>query len=125
VNFWDFFWLLVWSFFFVTYLMILFQVIRDVFRDDSMNGVLKALWIIFLLVLPLLSMLIYLISRGRGMAERQEREIQGARAATDEYIQSVATRSAPADEIASAKSLLDSGVINQAEFDRLKHKALA
>jgi len=121
----DFFWLLVWSFFFVMYLMILFQVIRDVFRDDSMNGGVKALWIIFLLVVPFLSLLIYLITRGRGMGERQAREMQAARAATDDYIQSVATRSAPADEIASAKNLLDSGVINQAEFDRLKHKALA
>jgi hypothetical protein len=66
-----------------------------------------------------------LIARGRGMAERQTGEMRKAQAATDEYIQSVATRSNPADQIASAKSLLDSGAITQQEFEQLKQKALA
>ena len=125
MNFWDFFWLLVWSFFFVMYLMVLFQIIRDLFRDSDLSGWLKALWIIALIFAPFLSAIIYLIARGRGMAERQARDMADARAATDEYIQSVSGRSVPAEQIASAKQLLDSGVITQAEFDRLKEKALA
>jgi hypothetical protein len=125
VDFWDFFWLLVWSFFFVMYLMVLFQIVRDLFRDQDLSGWLKALWIIALIFAPFLSAIIYLIARGRGMAERQARDMADARAATDEYIQSVSGRSVPAEQIASAKQLLDSRVITQAEFDRLNEKALA
>lgn len=125
MNFWDFFWLLVWCVFFVMYLMVLFQIIRDLFADDTVNGWLKALWIIGLIILPYLVAIIYLIARGRRMGERQVRQLADARAATDEYVQSVAARSDPAAQIATAKGLLDSGAIDQSEFDRLKHKALA
>jgi len=125
MGFWDFFWLLVWSFFFVMYLMVLFHIISDLFRDNSLNGWLKALWIIALLVVPFLSALIYLIARGRGMAERQTRQIESTRAATDQYIQTVAGHSNPAGEIETAKALLDSGTITQAEFETLKQKTLA
>lgn len=125
MDFWDFFWLMVWSFFFVMYLMVLFQVIRDLFRDNTLSGWLKALWIVALLVVPFLSLLIYLIARGRGMAERQASEMAGARAEADQYIKSVAGQSGPADQIASAKELKDSGAITEAEFQRLKEKALA
>ena len=125
MGFWDFFWLLVWSFFFVMYLMVLFHIISDLFRDNSLNGWVKALWIIALLVVPFLSALIYLIARGRGMAERQTRQIESTRAATDQYIQTVAGRSNAAGEIETAKALLDSGTITQAEFETLKQKALA
>jgi hypothetical protein len=125
MGFWDFFWLLLWSFFFVMYLMVLFHIISDLFRDESLNGWLKALWLIALLVVPFLSALIYLIARGRGMAERQTRQIESSRAATDQYIQTVAGRSNPAGEIETAKDLLDSGTITQAEFETLKQKALA
>ena len=108
------------------YLMVLFQVITDLFRDKDLSGWWKALWIIFLIILPFLSLLIYLIARGRGMAERQAGQMQEAQAATDQYIKSVASQGAsPADQIASAKSLLDSGAITQQEFDQLKQKALA
>jgi ABC-type multidrug transport system fused ATPase/permease subunit len=124
-SFWDFFWLLVWTFFFVFYLMVLFQIIGDLFRDKDLSGWWKALWIIFLIIFPFLAAIVYLIARGRGMAERQTGEMRKAQAATDEYIQSVATRSNPADQIASAKSLLDSGAITQQEFEQLKQKALA
>jgi type VI protein secretion system component VasK len=124
-SFWDFFWLLVWTFFFVMYLMVLFQIIGDLFRDKDLSGWWKALWIIFLIIFPFLAAIVYLIARGRGMAERQTGEMRKAQAATDEYIQSVATRSNPADQIASAKSLLDSGAITQQEFEQLKQKALA
>ena len=125
MDFWDFFWLLIWSFFFVMYLMLLFQIIGDLFRDRELSGWVKALWIIGLLVAPFLVALIYLIARGRGMAERQIGAVDQARAATDQYIQSVAGASSPADQIASAKALLDQQTITPAEYERLKAKALA
>ena len=125
MNFWDFFWLLVWGFVFVMYLMVLFQIIRDLFRDADLSGWLKALWIVALIIVPFITAIVYLIARGRDMAERQAQEMAGARAQTDQYIRSVAGTSGPADQIASAKELLDSGAITQAEFDRLKEKALA
>jgi hypothetical protein len=125
MNFSDWFWLLIWTFVFVCYLMVLFQIIGDLFRDKDLSGWWKALWIIFLIIFPFLAALIYLIARGRGMAERQAGEVKRAQAETDQYIQSVAGRSNPADQIASAKSLLDSGAITQEEFDKLKAKALS
>ena len=124
MDFWDFFWLLVWSFFFVAFLMVLFQILGDLFRDPDASGWAKAAWVIGLIVFPFLVMLIYLIARGKGMAERQAIAMRAARQSTDEYIQSVAGSSAPAEQIASAKALLDAGTINQGEFDRLKAKAL-
>ena len=125
MNFSDFFWLLIWSFFLVCYLMVLFQIIGDLFRDKDLSGWWKALWIIFLIIFPFLAALIYLIARGRGMAERQAGAVQSAQAATDQYIQSVASRCNPAEQIASAKTLLDNGTISQDEFDKLKQNALA
>jgi len=125
MNFSDFFWLLIWSFFLVCYLMVLFQIIGDLFRDKDLSGWWKALWIIFLIIFPFLAAVIYLIARGRGMAERQAGAVQNEQAATDQYIQSVASRDNPADQIASAKTLLDNGTISQDEFDKLKQKALA
>jgi type VI protein secretion system component VasK len=125
MDFWDFFWLLVWTFFFVCYLMVLFQVIGDLFRDKELSGWWKALWIIFLIIFPFLALIIYLIARGRGMAERQVGEMRKAQVATDQYIQTVAGGSNPAEQIASAKNLLDSGTITQEEFEKLKQKALA
>jgi ABC-type multidrug transport system fused ATPase/permease subunit len=124
-SFWDFFWLLIWTFVFVCFLMVLFQIIIDLFRDRDLSGWWKALWVIFLIIFPFLAALIYLIARGKGMAERRAGEMQRAQASTDQYIQSVASRSNPAEQIASAKSLLDSGAITQEEFDKLKQKALA
>jgi hypothetical protein len=124
MDFWDFLWLLIWSFFFVMYLMVLFQIIGDLFRDPEVGGFAKAVWIIGLIVLPFLVALIYLIARGRGMAERQSNAVRQAQAETDQYIKSVAGAS-PADQIASAKTLLDDGAISQTEFEQLKAKALA
>ena len=123
-SFWDFFWLLVWSFFFVFYLMVLFHIIADLFRDRDLSGWWKAVWIIFLIIFPFLASLIYLIARGRGMAERQAGEMRRAQAASDQYIQTVAGQTNPAEQIASAKNLLDSGAITQEEFEKLKAKAL-
>ena len=126
MDFTHFLWLLVWSFFFVAYLMVFFNIIGDLFRDGELGGFAKALWIIALVFFPFLIALIYLIARGKGMTERSVAAAQAQKAMTDRYIQSVATTTtSPADQIASAKSLLDSGAITQAEYDALKAKALA
>src|SRR3954467_12461253 len=97
MNFGDFFWLLIWSFFFVMYLMVLFQIIGDLFRDRDLSGWWKAIWIIFLLIFPFLTAFVYLIARGRGMGERQAGAMRSAQAANEQYIQSVASRENPAE----------------------------
>jgi predicted ferric reductase len=125
MGFWDFLWLLFWSYVFVAYLMLLFHIIADVFRDRDLGGFAKALWMVVLIVVPFLGALIYLIARGRGMAERQAGAVRQAQAETEQYIQSVAGAPNPADQIASAKALLDDGTITEAEYQQLKVKALA
>jgi hypothetical protein len=123
-NFWDVIWTIFVAFVFISYLFALFAVIGDLFRDHKLNGWWKALWIIFLVFLPFLTVLVYLVARGKGMAERGAASAKQAQAQTDSYIRSVAQTS-PADEIARAKSLLDSGAITPSEFEALKAKALA
>ncbi len=124
-SFWDIIWWFLWIFFFVVYLFALFAVIGDLFRDHKLNGWWKAVWIIFLIFVPFLTLLVYLIARGKGMAERSAREATTIQQAQDAYIKSVAgTSASPADEIAKAKTLLDAGTITQAEYDALKAKAL-
>jgi hypothetical protein len=125
VSFWDVFWLMVWAFLFITYLMVLFQVIIDVFRDRSLNGFARTVWLIALFVAPPLTALIYLIVRGQGMGQRQVAAAEESRAAAEDYVRSIAGATDPAETISKAKALLDSGTITQAEFDQLKAKALA
>lgn len=126
MSFWDIIWFIIVSFAFIAYLMVLFNIITDLFRDKSVSGWLKAVWMICLIFLPFLTAIVYLIARGRGMAERQSAAWGSARAAQDEYIKSVAGSSAsPTDQIAQAQQLLTAGTITQAEFDTLKAKALA
>ncbi len=124
MSFWDIIWFIIVSFAFIAYLMVMFQIVMDIFRNSSTSGILKAVWITLLIFLPFLTALAYLIVNGRGMAERQMESAQAMRSAQDDYIRSVAGAS-PTDEIARAKGLLDSGAISQAEFDALKAKALA
>lgn len=123
-NFWDILWLIFSSFMFVAYLMILFHVVVDLFRDTEVGGLAKALWIVGLVFLPMLTALVYVISRGKGMAERQRATQERVKSDTDAYIRRVAGKS-PAEQIAEAKALLDAGAISQDEFARLKAKALA
>jgi hypothetical protein len=125
-SFWDFFWFTISFFLLMAYLVVLFQILTDLFRDRELSGGLKAVWVLLLIFLPIITSLVYLITRGQGMAERGAASMRAAQADTDNYIRSVASNdSSPADEIARAKGLLDSGAISQAEFDRLKAKALA
>ncbi|MCI0366221.1 MAG: SHOCT domain-containing protein [Phycisphaerales bacterium] len=123
-DFWNTVWLVISTFFFVAYLFVLFQIIVDLFRDSELSGIAKALWILGLIFLPLLTALIYIIARGRGMAQRQRIAGERYRAETEAYIRDVAGKS-PAEQISGAKSLLDSGAIDRNEFERLKAKALA
>ena len=123
-NFWDILYLIVSTFFFVAYLIILFHVIVDLFRDAKLGGGYKALWLIGLVFVPFLSALAYVLFRGEGMAQRQRAALERAKSDTDAYIREVAGKS-PAEQIADAKALFDAGTISQGEFDKLKEKALA
>ncbi len=120
----QFFWQMLIIFAFVAYLIVLFQIVADLFRDREQSGGLKAIWIIALIVFPLITSVIYLIVRGKGMAERQVAQVKQAKADSESYIREVAGRS-PAQEIADAKALLDSGAINATDFEKIKTKALA
>ena len=122
-NFWDVVLLMVSSFLFVAYLLVMFQIVVDLFRDHELGGGSKVLWVIGLIFIPVLTAIIYIIARGKGMAQRQQATLQKARAETETYIKEVAGKS-PAQHIAEAKELLDTGTITQAEFDKLKAKAL-
>ncbi|KDA04948.1 membrane protein [Microbacterium sp. CH12i] len=129
MSFWSTIWDVIWWFLtifvFVAYLMALFSIITDLFRDRKLNGVAKAVWFIFLIFLPFVTALVYLITRGRGMAERAHAQAAAAQTATNDYIRSVSGGTAtPVAEIAHAKQLLDAGTITAAEFDKLKQSAL-
>ena len=123
-NFWDLVWLIFSSFIFISYLLILFQIVVDLFRDPDLGGGSRAIWIIGLIFLPVFTAIVYVLSRGRSMSERQRASVQKARSETENYIRDVAGKS-PADQIATAKGLLDAGTITQDEYARLKAKALA
>ena len=129
VSFGDIFWSVLWFFFLFIWLMILFQILTDLFRDHSVSGVEKTLWVLFLVFLPFLAVFIYLIVRGKGMGERAAAQQRQAKDQFEGYVRTVATSgdatATPTEQIAQAKQLLDAGTIDQAEFDRLKAKALA
>lgn len=108
---------------FISYLLALFSIVGDLFRDRELSGGWKAVWIFFLVFFPFITALVYLIARGGGMAKRAEAQAVQAKQATEEYIRSVA--GSPADEIARAKALLDSGTISAEEYAALKAKALS
>jgi hypothetical protein len=125
----DFGEVLLWSFWFfiwIAAIMVWFRCLFDMFGDHTLSGWAKAGWAIVLIFIPWVGALIYLIARGRSMTERQMARASEMRSAQDDYIrQAAGTATSPADQIASAKSLLDSGAIDQTEFDALKAKALA
>jgi len=123
-NFWDFMWLIASAFLFVGYLLILFRIVSDLFTDSELGGGSKALWLICLLFLPMVTALVYVITRGKGMAARQRASYEHSRSEAESYIRRVAGRS-PAEQIADAKALLDAGTITPEEFSKLKAKALA
>ena len=111
----------------VMYFVIVFTVIFDVFRSDDLSGVKKAVWAFALLFFPIITMLVYLITRGEGMGKRSQAASQAAKADTDAYIRSVAGSSGGgvASELEKAKNLLDSGAISADDYAALKAKILA
>lgn len=126
---WSEFWSVVWSFFwifaFIAYLMALFSVIGDIFRDHKLSGWGKAAWMVFLIFVPFLTVLVYLIARGTGMQERAATATEQAKKAVDERIRSVARQSSPAEEISKAQALAEAGTITPGEFEAIKKRALA
>ncbi|MHC9045026.1 SHOCT domain-containing protein [Microbacterium saperdae] len=128
MSFWDSFWSIIWWFFwafvFISYLMVLFNIVADLFRDHALNGWFKAIWIIFLIFVPFLTALVYLIARGRGMGERSAAAYREQQNAADSYIRSVASTS-PSDEIDKAAKLRAAGTITDEEFASIKARVLS
>jgi type VI protein secretion system component VasK len=123
-NFWDIFWWFFIVYAFFAFLYALFIVIADVFRDKDLSGWWKAVWIVFLAFVPFLTLLVYMIARGKGMAQRSMDRARRDQAEADSYIRSVASAS-PTEEIAKAKALLDAGSISPDEFQRIKARVTA
>lgn len=122
-TFWDVIRLMFTMFVLVAYLMVMFHIVIDLFRDRDLGGFAKALWFIFLIFLPFLTAIVYLIARGSGMADRARAAADKVKSETDAYIRSVAGKS-PAEQITEAKALLDAGTITADEYAKLKARAL-
>jgi len=123
-NFWHSSLLIIEIFIFVAYLIVLFHIISDLFRSQEVGGFGKALWMLGLIFVPILTALFYLLRHGRGMAQRQQQAVERVKADTDNYIRQVAGKS-PAEQISDAKALHDAGTITAEEFAQLKAKALS
>jgi hypothetical protein len=124
MSFWDIVWFIFITWVFVAYLMVMFSIISDIFRDREMSGFVKALWCLALIFVPFITALIYIISRGGDMADRSMRVAAAHRQQQDAYIREVAGTTTPTDQITQARALLDAGAISQSEYDALKSKAL-
>ncbi|MET1156616.1 SHOCT domain-containing protein [Arthrobacter sp.] len=128
MSFWENFWDIFWWFFIVyaifAFLYALFIVIADLFRGHELSGWWKAIWFIFLAFVPFLTLLVYMIARGKGMTERSMERARRNQEEADAYIRQVATAS-PTEEISKAKALLDSGTISPDEFERLKTRVMS
>jgi uncharacterized membrane protein YcjF (UPF0283 family) len=121
----DIFWTILIFFAWVIWIWIAVTVLIDLFRRHDISGFGKAAWVIFVIVLPFLGVLAYLIAYHTGMAERSEKSAKQSQAQFDDYVRQAAGSDSPATQISKAKELLDSGTIDQAEFDAIKAKALA
>jgi hypothetical protein len=115
-----------WIWLIFAFFMVMFRVFGDLFSDQSLGGMAKFGWSVFIIFLPFLGLLVYVLARGKGMAEREQAKMSEMQAAQAAYIrQAAGTGSSATDQIASAKAMLDAGTITAAEFDALKSKALA
>jgi hypothetical protein len=121
----EIFWTILFFFVFVVWLMILFNVLGDLFRRHDITGATKVLWIIFIVVLPYIGTFAYLVTQHTGMAERAQKQQHDVKASFDHYVQSVAAKTDPTEKIAKAHELLERGAINQSEFDQIKRQSLA
>ena len=125
MSFWEVVWFIIISYAFIMYLMALFWIFGDLFRDHSTPGIAKAVWIFALIFVPFVTALVYLLVRGRGMAERSAARASEMRAQQEAYIRNTAGTTTPADQITQASGMLTRGEISEAEFATLKAKALA
>lgn len=123
-SLWDVLGLMFWAFVFIATLIAVVMVVSDIFRDRTMNGWARAAWILFLVLVPLVTSLVYLIARGDSVTERINDNAKASKDATDAYIREVAGTT-PADEIAKAKALLDAGAITEDEFAAMKGRVLS
>jgi hypothetical protein len=121
----DIFWTMLVFFGWVIFFWMLITVLTDLFRRHDVGGWGKAGWSLFVIFLPFLGVLVYLIAQGKHMAERRAEDVQASQAAFDDYVRNVASDGGPSDQIAKAKQLLDSGAIDATEFEQIKRKALA
>ncbi|WP_329381076.1 SHOCT domain-containing protein [Streptomyces sp. NBC_01351] len=124
----NLFWTMLWLFLWVMWFFLLFKVISDIFRDHGMSGWAKAGWLVLVLLLPYIGVLIYLIVRGRSMAERDAKQVKQSQEAFQAYVREAASTGGgggSADELHKLAALKDKGDITQAEFDRAKAKLLA
>ena len=117
-------WTLLVIFGWVIWFWLLITIFADLFRRHDVSGWAKAVWVVFVIVVPFLGVLVYLISQSKGMAERQEMRAQASTAQFDQYVRSVGAGSSPASQIETAKQLLDSGSITPAEFEEIKRRAI-
>lgn len=118
------FWTMLIFFLWFAWLMVVFNVLVDVFRSDDMGGFAKAAWTLFVLIVPLVGVLVYLVARGDGMRSRRVEEVRTRQAEFDSYVRDVSSSTGVADELAKLGELRDSGVITAEEFDRQKSKLL-
>ena len=121
----DVFWTLIVFFLWVAWFWLLISVASDVFRRHDIGGGKKTVWLLFMLFVPFLGVLVYLIANNDGMTQRNIDRARSDRAQFDDYVRSVSSEGGAAAEIDRAKKLLDSGAINQSEFEAIKAKALA
>ncbi|MFD8631416.1 SHOCT domain-containing protein [Streptomyces sp. NPDC059533] len=123
----NLFWTMLWLFLWILWFFLLFKIITDIFRDHSMSGWGKAGWLIFVIILPFLGVFVYLIARGKSMAERDAKQMKESEAAFQDYVRKTAGTGGggSADELHKLAALKDKGDITQEEFDRAKAKLLA
>ncbi|MEV8534858.1 SHOCT domain-containing protein [Streptomyces sp. NPDC051211] len=122
----NLFWTMLWLFLWVMWFFLLFKVVTDIFRDHSLHGWGKAGWLVLVLLLPYIGVLIYLVARGRSMAEREAKQIKQSEEAFREYVRkSAGTGGSSAEELSKLSTLKDKGDITQEEFERAKAKILA
>jgi heme exporter protein D len=118
------FWSILWFAILIGWIMALFAVIIDIFRSHDMGGFAKAIWLVFVIVLPLLGVLIYLVARGGKMAEHSIADAQERDAAMQAYVRDAAAPASPADELVKLAALRDAGTLSEAEFQAAKSKLI-
>lgn len=120
----DLFWSMLWFFLFIAWIWVLISVLSDIFRNHDMSGFVKAIWVLFVIVIPWLGVLIYLIVNGDSMNRRTVEEAQKREAAAQDYIRQAAGTTSVADELEKLGSLKSSGVISEEEFQAQKARLL-